>query len=76
MKFTVMYLKYLTLTVLMLLAIVGMGLGGVSVVLGVFGFLAEIKLGHLIFVLIGAAFGLFGAVCVDFANILHKKWGL
>ena len=73
MKFTVMYLKYLTLIVLMLLAIVGMGLGGTSVVLGVFGFLAEIKLGHLIFALIGVAFG---AVCVDLANILHKKWGL
>ena len=76
MKFTMLYLKYLVIVILLLIAVAGWLLGALCTGLGVFGAAVECNPGLLVFVPVGAFCGFMGFVAFDCFKSLIEKWEL
>lgn len=76
MKYTVKYLKYVLLAILGTIYVFGWAAGGVSIIIGLIGFLAETELSCLALVLAGLFCGFMGFVAFDTSNYLVNRWRL
>ena len=76
MKYTIKYLRYVLLAVLGLIYVFGWVTGGVGVIIGLIGFLAECDPSYLILVIVGLFCGFMGFVALDISNDLVNRWRL
>ena len=76
MKFTMLYLKYLVIVILLLIAVAGWSLGVLCVALGVLGAAQECNPGFLVFIPVGLFCGFAGFVAFDCFKSLIGKWEL
>lgn len=76
MKYTMLYLKYLVVVVLLLITAAGLVLGVLCACLGLFGAAQKCNPVLLVFVPVGAFSGFMGFVAFDCFKLLIKKWEL
>ena len=76
MKYTMLYLKYLVVVLLLLLAVIGFVLGLLCAGLGIFGTAQECNISLLVFIPVGVFCGFLGFVALDAFKYLTDKWGL
>ena len=76
MKFTMLYLKYLVIVILLLSAVVGWLLGVLCAALGVLGAAQECNPGFLVFIPVGLFCGFVGFVAFDCFKSLIERWEL
>lgn len=76
MKFTKLYLKYLVVVILLLIAVVGWLLGVLCAGMGVLGAAQELDAGLLILLPVGVFCGFMGFVAFDCFKSLIDKWEL
>ena len=76
MKLTMLYLKYLVIVILLLIAVAGWSLGVLCGALGVFGAAQELDAGLLVFLPVGVFCGFMGFAAFDCFKLLIDKWEL
>ena len=75
MKYTTLYLKYLVVVILLLIAVVGWLLGVLCAGLVVLGAAQELDACLLVLLPIGVFCGFIGFVAFDCFKLLIDKWG-
>lgn len=76
MKYTMLYLKYLVVVLLLLIAVIGLVLGALCAGLGIIGAVQDCNPGLLVAVPFGVFCGFIGFVALDAFKYLLDKWGL
>lgn len=76
MRYTVKYLRYVLLGVIGIIMCIGWAVGGLSLIVGFVGSLAESEVGYLILVPVGLFCGFLGFTAFDIINHLVDKWRL
>lgn len=76
MKYTMLYIKYLVVVILLIIAVAGFVLGVLCAGLGIFGTAQECNPGFLVFIPVGVFCGFMGFVALDAFKYLMDKWGL
>lgn len=76
MKYTMLYLKYLVVVILLLITVASLILGVLCAGLGIFGTAQECNPGYLVFIPVGVFCGFMGFVALDAFKYIMDKWGL
>lgn len=75
-KYTLLFLKYTVIVILLIITVFELTLGILCIGLGTFGTVQECNLGYLVFLPVGLFLGFTGFVTFDMFKLLIDKWQL